>query len=377
MSESAFVVVPIQTGGAKQSEKNPAELASVLQQTINKSRSSDEEQRGPLKELIAHKDSLYQYINWEDPVRTLGAYFSALTVLFGLHYLPLTQLAVKAGAVILGTIFLTEFISRQFGSDTFLLRLRPKEYKTVPEPTLNATLKDIHAFVQYAVVQFQKIIYGEDLGKTFAAFLSCITVYWLMKVASPFLLAVLGLTSVYIAPLVNSSHGRAVAQDAASRGKDLANTAAGKGKTLAEDGKSRAAELSSKARETTQGVQQHFGNLTESAESTANDISGQATAEDSGKLRDIVVDAISKAPDIAKPSFDDARQDNSRTYSSILSGGAGDYIYDTDGVTKNVSQSLESTSDVPRRMASHSNTINTIHHPNSALDNRERIVSFR
>lgn len=59
-------------------------------------------------------------------------------------------------------------MSRTIGPNTFLSRLRPKEYKTVPEPILNATLRDIHDFIQYAVVQVQKIVCGQDLGKTFA-----------------------------------------------------------------------------------------------------------------------------------------------------------------------------------------------------------------
>jgi hypothetical protein len=381
MSGPAFVVMPVQTGGAEQSEQNPGELASAIQKTMNKNRNSDghnlQEERGPLKELITYKDSLYKYINWEDPVRTLGAYLSSLSVLFGAHYLPLTQLAVKAGAVIFGIIFLTEFTGRQFGPNTVLFRLRPKEYKTVPEPILNATLRDIHDYVQYAVVQLQKIIYGEDLGKTFVAFLSFITMFWVMKVASPFLLAVLGLTSVYIAPLVNSSHGRAVAQDATARGKELANAAAEKGKKLAEDGKSRATQLSTKARESSEGVQQRVANLTHSGKPAANNMSGQDTAENPGKLRDMGVDATVKAPSIAKPSFDDADQNNSRTSLSIFDGGAYDYRYDTGRAANNVSQSSAGTFDTPRRMAPHNNTINRIHYPNSAVENREDMVSSR
>jgi hypothetical protein len=45
--------------------------------------------------------------------------------------------------------------------------MRPKPYKKVPEQTLNATLKDIHDFVQYSAVQGQRIMLGEDLNKTF------------------------------------------------------------------------------------------------------------------------------------------------------------------------------------------------------------------
>lgn len=54
-----------------------------------------------------------------------------------------------------------------FGPNTFLARLRPREYKQVPESTLNATLKDVHDFVQHLAVQIQKVMWGEDLSNTF------------------------------------------------------------------------------------------------------------------------------------------------------------------------------------------------------------------
>lgn len=65
-------------------------------------------------------------------------------------------------------VSVTEFAGRSFGSDAILARFRPKEYTKVPESTLNATLKDIHDLIQYSVGQGQRIIFGQDLNKTFA-----------------------------------------------------------------------------------------------------------------------------------------------------------------------------------------------------------------
>lgn len=62
---------------------------------------------------------------------------------------------------------MAEFAGRSFGPNNFVSRMRPRQYKTVPESTLNATLKDIHDFIQYSVVQAQKVIFAEDLEKTF------------------------------------------------------------------------------------------------------------------------------------------------------------------------------------------------------------------
>jgi hypothetical protein len=124
-------------------------------------------------------------LQWEDPTRTLSVYISALSILFGAHYLPLTQVALKVGVTTLGgmqspsdmtfetnsylsVVSVTEFASRTFAANSLSARLRPKEYKKIPESTLNATLKDIHDLIQYAVVQAQRIVYGQDLDKSFA-----------------------------------------------------------------------------------------------------------------------------------------------------------------------------------------------------------------
>ena len=116
----------------------------------------------------------------------MGSYICAISILFGAHYLPLTQLFLKAGFTTLGglkrlarfckhisnskllVVSIVEFASRSCVSNSLSTRLRPKEYKKVPESTLNATLKDIHDFIQYAVVQAQRIVYGQDLDITFA-----------------------------------------------------------------------------------------------------------------------------------------------------------------------------------------------------------------
>lgn len=225
-------------------------------------------------------------------------------------------------------------VSRATKSDVFA-RLRP-EYKQVPESTLNATLKDIHDLVQYSVVQAQKIVWGEDIEKTFGVSLNQVTrinrgrylrltraqaffgvtaLFWLIKVVSPFGLAILGLTSLYIAPLVSSPRGRQVAQDAKDRAQELANATAENAKGIAQDGRAKAADLSAKA-------QQTAGNLSSSAQQTVADTkqrvgfaaeNGQQTAADTydqakGTAADLSNQARETAPHVAGAATEHARQ---------------------------------------------------------------------
>ena len=59
---------------------------------------------GPLLKLTDYRPDCSYWLQWEDPIRTLGSYIGALSILFGAHYLPITQLALKAGAVTFGGI---------------------------------------------------------------------------------------------------------------------------------------------------------------------------------------------------------------------------------------------------------------------------------
>ncbi|KAJ4017831.1 hypothetical protein NW752_001738 [Fusarium irregulare] len=237
-------------------------------------------QSGPLKEIIAQQDSLYKYISWEDPARTIGSYFAALGFLLAVHHLHLTQLALKTSAIGLGVMSLAEFAGRSFGPNNFVSRMRPRQYKTVPESTLNATLKDVHDLTQYAVVQAQKVIFAEDLEKTFAAFMITTSLYFLIQFMTPFGIAILALTTVYIIPLVTSPRGRAIASDGMARAQEISSAAVDQASTMAQDSKVAMSNMASRAQESasnmTSNAQSTATNLTSSAQDTANNLRQRA-----------------------------------------------------------------------------------------------------
>ncbi|KAM0470327.1 hypothetical protein ACHAP7_009629 [Fusarium lateritium] len=235
---------------------------------------------GPLKEIIAQQDSLYKYISWEDPARTIGSYFAALGFLLAVHHLHLTQLALKTSAIGLGVMSLAEFAGRSFGPDNFVSRLRPRQYKTVPESTLNATLKDIHDFTQYGVVQIQKIVLAEDLEKTFSAFLLTTSLYFLCQFMTPFGITILGLTTIYIIPLVTSPRGRGIARDGMARAQDISNAAVDQASTIAQNSNVTASNLATQAQDAASNLstsaQDTASNLTSRAQDTAGDLRRRA-----------------------------------------------------------------------------------------------------
>jgi hypothetical protein len=171
--------------------------------------------------------------------------------------------------------------------------MRPMEYKTIPEKTLNATLHDIHDLLQAAVVEVQRMLYGEDLNNAFLAFVGFTLTYWLLKITSPFSLAVLGLVSLYTAPLIWSPQGRKVAREFKQRTEELAQVAVEQSKAMAHDANVKASEL--------------VNATTEQSKALAQDAKARAS-EIAAKASDLAGNTKDRASDLASYTTDNTYQ---------------------------------------------------------------------
>ena len=116
------------------------------------------------------------------------------------------------------------------------------------------------------------------------AFFGFTAMYWLIKLASPFTLLVLSLTSLFIAPLVVPTRGRAVAHDARVRAEELANPVVDDGKALANGIEAEAAAQFSKTDDFALDTERRIGDIAHS---------GMQTGVDQEYLG---INAIGKAP---------------------------------------------------------------------------------
>ncbi|WDK17071.1 Reticulon-like protein 1 Cwl1 [Colletotrichum graminicola] len=317
-------------------EHSSEDTAQIIQRALEE-RSHPTQQDGPLKQVLANQDGLYKHISWEEPARTLGTYLGALSILFGAHYLPLTQWTLKAAMTTLGVVSVTEFASRSFSSDSLSTRLRPKQYYTVDEAKLNAILRDIHDLIQSGVIQAQKILYGEDLEKAFGAFIGIGLLYGLAKVVSPFWLAVMALTSIFIAPLINSPRGRKVAQDAGARAQDLAKNGQVKASELSSKAQQAAYDAGNTVSNTAQNGKQAAADLTSRAIDSASDMSGSA-AEKARNART----SISNATQNGKQTAADMTS-KAKSTASDLSGSAADTARNAGQTISNTAQNGKQT----------------------------------
>ena len=79
---------------------------------------------------------------------------------------------------------------------------RPKKYYTIPRETLESSLEDVEQLINFFVMEFQRVLFAENLARTIAAFLAAFVSYWLIKFVPLWGLSLIGVSVVYLTPLV-------------------------------------------------------------------------------------------------------------------------------------------------------------------------------
>lgn len=97
---------------------------------------------------------------------------------------------------------------------------------------------------------------------------------------TPFGIAILALTTVYIIPLVTSPRGRGIARDGMVRAQEISVAAVDQASTMAQDSKVAMSNMASRAQESasnmTSRVQESASNMTSNAQSTATNLTSSA-----------------------------------------------------------------------------------------------------
>ena len=133
---------------------------------------------------------------------------------------------------------------------------RPRKYYTIPRETLEASLEDLEQLINFFIIEFQRILFAENVVHTVAAFLAAFLSYWLVKILPLWGLSLVGVSVIYLGPLIYVSnkeiidrqieHLTMLINSQANQVRDLAGHHAGR---ASETVKSYAGDYSAKAQE--------------------------------------------------------------------------------------------------------------------------------
>jgi len=189
-----------------------------------------------------------------------------------------------------------EIAGKPLGVSGVVSSLRPKRYYTVRRESLDLIFEQIHELANFFVLEFQRVVFVENLFATLAAFVTSFFGYFLIKYIPFWALLLLGTVTAFTAPLIYINNKEAI-DEQLQHVSQLVNARVEHSKKLTEQyageaaarAKATAAELQSKVQEYT-----HSGR--KSSETKKSATSPVETVRSTASARDI----LSDAPDAPK-----------------------------------------------------------------------------
>ncbi|KAI4750098.1 hypothetical protein E4T51_16545 [Aureobasidium sp. EXF-12344] len=152
--------------------------------------------------LTHYHSFFYNLLSWENPRVTTISFASILTFIFFTRYVPILKYLFKALYIVLGITAAAEVVGKLVMNRGFASRMRPRKYYTIPRETLESSLDDVEQLINFFVIEFQRIMFGENVFVTVAAFFITFISYFLVKIMPTWGLALLFTTLIYTVPLI-------------------------------------------------------------------------------------------------------------------------------------------------------------------------------
>ncbi|KAG9847532.1 hypothetical protein KCU77_g8253, partial [Aureobasidium melanogenum] len=226
--------------------------------------------------LTHYHSFFYNLLSWENPRVTTISFASILTFIFFTRYVPILKYLFKALYIILGITAAAEVVGKLVMDRGFASRMRPRKYYTIPRETLEASLDDVEQLINFFVIEFQRIMFGENVFVTVGAFFITFISYFLVKIMPTWGLALLFTTLIYTVPLIYINN-REVIDAQIEQASTIINEQTQQVRTIAAEQTQHATEI---AKSTATDLQNRASELIGQAKQRA----GQADAPNPGNL---------------------------------------------------------------------------------------------
>lgn len=116
--------------------------------------------------LTHYHSFFYSLLSWENPRATAISYASLVLIIFACRYVPIVRYALRATWIVLGVTAAAELAGRMVLDQGLTSKFRPKKYYTIPRETLDSFLEDAEQLINFFVIEFQRILFAENLYAT-------------------------------------------------------------------------------------------------------------------------------------------------------------------------------------------------------------------
>lgn len=161
------------------------------------------EQPAATGQPLTHYHSMfYRLLSWKNPRATAISFAVSVAFIFAARYLNVIRYIFKALYLTLGATATAEVAGKVALGRGLTSQFRPKKYFTINKASLERLLDDLEQFINFFVIESQRIIFAENVYATGAAFFASLISYFLIKFVPLWGLSLIATTVAYLAPLI-------------------------------------------------------------------------------------------------------------------------------------------------------------------------------
>ncbi|KAK3210253.1 hypothetical protein GRF29_44g2132858 [Pseudopithomyces chartarum] len=185
-------------------EKAKAEASATRNEfaDLANSRTTPDQPAATGQPLTHYHSLFYRLLSWRNPRATALSFASIVILIFSARYLNLFRYILKAAWVTFGTTAAAELAGQLTIGKGFTSQFRPRQYFTIQKASLERLTDDIEQFVNFFVIESQRILFAENVYTTIAAFFASLIAYFLIKFVPLWGLALIATTTAYLGPLI-------------------------------------------------------------------------------------------------------------------------------------------------------------------------------
>jgi len=241
---------------------------------------------------LTHYHSLfYRLLSWKNPRATAISFVLSVAFIFTTRYLNILRYVFKGLYVVLGVSATAELASKSLLGNGFISNnLRPKKYFTIPKASLERLLDDVEQFLNFIVIEAQRIVFAENAYVTVGAAFSAFVSYFLIKFVPLWGLTLITTSLAYLGPLIYIKNKEAI-DGQLQNASHIVNQQAAQIKDLAAKRTGNAAKT----------FQSYAGEYSSKAQSTINQYRGRSTSQDVAIKKEDFPSAPKATPVSAEP----------------------------------------------------------------------------
>ncbi|MCJ1425082.1 hypothetical protein MMC29_002970 [Sticta canariensis] len=152
--------------------------------------------------LTHYHSFFYNLLSWENPRATTLSFIFTVLFIFGARYLPALRWSFKVLYLALGVTAAAEAAGKLVFSQGLASSFRPRRYYTIPREALEASLEDVEQLINFFVIEFQRVLFAENLVHTITAFAATLLSYWLIRFLPFWGLSLIAVSTIYLGPLI-------------------------------------------------------------------------------------------------------------------------------------------------------------------------------